>query len=185
MMITLRSSLATSVTMFSLRDSSMDKDRAFLFLGLFSIILLKTERKTFHSYISPTGSVLPSVLDDAVFHVIFHHRLFVYLSDSFASVCYRHFSVELHRGWQPYSRSVPLALPRKRVKLTTERYGCRLGPTPEEYYAFITAKFLSKRLNTTLQFILFNLCLDRSLPTVYCISDLKQKTYRCRCWSVT
>lgn len=41
MIITLSSSLSTSVRRFSLRDSSMDRDRAFLFLGLFKTILLE------------------------------------------------------------------------------------------------------------------------------------------------
>lgn len=45
MMITLRSSLCMSVRMFSLRDSSIDRDRAFLFLGLFRIILLEKTNK--------------------------------------------------------------------------------------------------------------------------------------------
>lgn len=46
MIITRRSSLSTSVTMFSRSDASMDKDKAFLFLGLFRIILLKQESLT-------------------------------------------------------------------------------------------------------------------------------------------
>lgn len=43
MIMTLRSSLSASVRMFSLRDSNMDKDKAFLFLGLFNMILLEKE----------------------------------------------------------------------------------------------------------------------------------------------
>lgn len=58
MMITLRSSLSTSVRMFSRRDSSMDKDRAFLFLGLFSVILL--EKKNEQTSVNPYRGILQS-----------------------------------------------------------------------------------------------------------------------------
>lgn len=46
MIMTLRSSLSASAKMFSLRDSNMDKDKAFLFLGLFNMILLEKETFT-------------------------------------------------------------------------------------------------------------------------------------------
>lgn len=58
MTITLRSSLSTSVRMFSLRDSSMDKDRAFRFLGLFKIILLKEEKECCYTF---TTTLLSSI----------------------------------------------------------------------------------------------------------------------------
>lgn len=54
MIITLSSSLSTSVRMFSLRDSSMDRDRAFLFLGLFKTILLEEDRTLLSVYNSFT-----------------------------------------------------------------------------------------------------------------------------------
>lgn len=54
MIITLSSSLSTSVRMFSLRDSSMDRDRAFLFLGLFKTILLEEDKTLLSVYNSFT-----------------------------------------------------------------------------------------------------------------------------------
>lgn len=50
MMITRRSSLSESVRMFSLSDSSMGRDNAFLFFGLFRIILLKRSQALYGSF---------------------------------------------------------------------------------------------------------------------------------------